>query len=216
TRMSAGEDDHAAVAIACELARASGGEAVGVTCGNSDPSWALARGVARAVSVTDAPPVDDEVATATVLAAAARTVPDADVLVIGDAEEHPGVAAALAALLGWPVVLGVSTAVAGPDGIEAVRRAGEVEEVFTVTAPVVLAVRADGAETRPPGMKEMLTARKRPVDKRTLAELGVALPAAPAELGTRLPDRKGAQMFEGDPQQAAQALVAALRADGVA
>jgi electron transfer flavoprotein beta subunit len=216
TRMSAGEDDHAAVAVARGLAQARGQEVVGVTIGNGDASWALARGVARTVSVPDTPALDDEAATTAVLAAAVRTVPDADVVVVGDAEEHPMVAAALAGLLGWPAVLGAVSAVAGSDGIEAVRRSGDAEEVLTVTPPVVLGVRAESAEAHAPGMKELLAARKRPVERHELAELGVTLPAAPTELGTRLPDRKGAQMFTGEPADAARALVAALRVAGVA
>jgi electron transfer flavoprotein beta subunit len=216
TRMSAGEDDHAAVAVARDLAQARDDEVVGVTIGNGDASWALARGVARAVCVPDAPALDDEAATAAVLAAAVRAVPGADVVVIGDAEEHPLVAPALAGLLGWPAVLGATTAQAGTDGIEAVRRSGDTDEVFTVTPPVVLGVRAESAEAHAPGMKELLAARKRPVERQGVAELGLTLPAAPTELGTRLPDRTTAQMFAGDPAQAARALVAALRAEGVA
>lgn len=216
TRMSAGEDDHAAVAVTRGLAEARGHELVGVTIGNGDASWALARGVDRTVCVPDAPALDDEAATAAVLAAAVRTVPEVDVVVIGDGEEYPLVAAALAGLLGWPAVLGAVSAVVGADGIEAVRRVGDVEEVLTLTPPVVLGVRAEAAEARSPGMKELLVARKRPVERHELAELGVTLPEPPTELGTRVPDRRGAEMFTGEPADAARALVAALRAAGVA
>jgi electron transfer flavoprotein beta subunit len=214
TRMTAGEDDHAAVAVARGLA-AEGTEVVGVTLGDADPSWALARGVGRAVCVADAPPLADEAATAAVLAAAVRAVPGAEVLVIGDCEEHPMVPAALAGALGWTAVLGVTSADATPDGIVAVRRSGDADEVVTVLPPVVLGVRAEGAEARPPGMKEMLTARKRPVDRRTLAELGLALPGAPESRGTRAPEVVGAQLFTGDAAEAARALVVALRSEGV-
>lgn len=216
TRMSAGEDDHAAIAVARDLAEARGDEVVGVTIGNGDASWALARGVARAVSVPDAPALDDEAATAAVLAAAVRTVPGADVVVVGDAEEHPLVAAALAGLLGWPAVLGATSAKSGPEGIEVVRRSGDTDDVLTVTPPVVLGVRAASAEAHAPGMKELLAARKRPVERHGVAELGVTPPAPLTELGTRLPDRTGAQMFTDEPKAAARALVAALRAAGVA
>jgi len=201
--------------VARGLAQTRGDEVVGVTMGDGDASWALARGVAQAVSVTDAPAADDEATAAAVLAAAVRTVPDADVVVIGDSEEYALVAPALAGLLGWPAVLGVTSAVAVPDGIEATRRCGELDEVLTVATPVVLGVRAEGTEAHAPGMKEMLMARKRPVTRHTVAELGVDLPAALVEVGTRLPDLTGAQMLAGEPDQAARALVAALRADGV-
>lgn len=215
TRMSAGEDDHAAVAVARDLAGTDADGVVGVTIGDGDASWALARGVARAVCVPDAPALDDEAATAALLAAAVQGVPDADVVVIGDSEEHPTVAAALAGHLEWSVVLGATSATVTPDGIVAVRRAGDADEIITVAPPVVLGIRAEAAEAHAPGMKEMLTARKRPVERHTVAELGVPLPAPPTPLGTRLPDLAGAQMFGGGPDEAARALVAALRADGV-
>lgn len=216
TRMSAGEDDHAAVTAARSIAEAGSGALVGVTIGSSDPSWALARGVPEAISVTDAPALDDEAATAAVLAGAVRTVLDADVVVIGDAEEHPLVAPALAAALGWPAVLGVTEISSEEDGVRAVRRTGAVEEVVTVTPPVLLGVRAQSTEPQAPGMKELLAARKRPVERRTLADLGLDLPAPMTELGTRRPAFTGAVMLEGSPAEAARALVAALRAEGVA
>jgi electron transfer flavoprotein beta subunit len=214
TRMSAGEDDHAAVAVARNLAEAGGGEVVGVTIGDGDASWALARGVSRAVCVVDAPALDDEAATAVLLAGAVQAVPDADVVVIGDSEEHPTVAAALAGLLGWPAVLGVTSAVVAPDGIVAVRRSGDADDIVTVAGPVVLGIRAESAEAHTPGMKEMLTARKRPIEQHTMTELELALLDPPTPLGTRLPDQAGAQMFTGSPDEAARSLVAALRADG--
>ena len=58
----------------------------------------------------DAPSLPDNAATADVLAAAIRRIGDVDVIVIGDSEAYPGVAAVLAGALGWPVLLGVSDA----------------------------------------------------------------------------------------------------------
>lgn len=214
-RPLAGEDDPAAVAAALAVAGPDG-EVVGLTLGDADASWALARGAARAVRVTDAPVSDDEGVTAAVIAAGVRSVADVDVVVVGDSEEHPGVAAAVGARLGWPVVAGVVSAAPSGVGIEAVRRAGDLQETVVVTCPAVLGVAAEGAESRTPGMKEQLAARKRPVVKTTLAELGVdTLPAAVVPGGTRLPEQARTRVFEGEPEETARQLVAALRAEGV-
>jgi hypothetical protein len=45
--MTAGEDDPAALAAATRIAADSAGEVVGLTIGDGDASWALARGVDR-------------------------------------------------------------------------------------------------------------------------------------------------------------------------
>ncbi len=214
TKMVAGEDDHAALAAACDLAGPTG-EVVGVTIGDGDTSWALARGAARVVSVTDAPALVDETVTAAVLAAAVRSVGDVDVVLVGDAEEHPGVGVAVAARLGWPVLAGVLSASAADGRVVAVRRSGDVEETLSVATPAVLVVAARSAEAKAPGMKELLAARKRPVAATTLGELGVTAEDAVVSRSTRLPQTTAARLFDGDPAQAARSLVDALRAEGV-
>lgn len=218
TRPVAGDDDPAAVAAALAVAGPDG-EVVGLTLGDADASWALARGAARAVRVTDAAASDDEGATAAVIAAGVRSVADVDVVLVGDSEEHPGVAAAVGARLGWPVVTGVVSASPSGAGVEAVRRVGDVQETLVVPCPAVLGVVAEGAEARTPGMKEQLAARKRPVVTTTLAELGVSTDAAAGGAleprGTRLPEQAPTRVFEGDPDSTARQLVAALRAEGV-
>lgn len=215
TKMVAGEDDHAVLAVAQALAGGSDGSVVGLTLGDGDTSWALARGVTETVSVTDAPTLVDEAATAEVLAAAVRSLGDVEVVAIGDAEEHPGVGVALAGRLGWPVIAAVTRAVAAAGRVEAVRRVGDAEETVSAATPVVLAVAAEAAEPKAPGMKELLAARKRPVTTTTLADLGLA-PADPLDQrGTRVPEVTAARLFDGEPADAARALLAALRTEGV-
>lgn len=214
-RMTAGEDDHAALAAAQQVATAAGGDLVGLTIGDGDTSWALARGVEQAVCVTDAPSLDDDAATAAILAAAVRSVGDVDVVVIGDSEEHTGVPVALAGILGWTAVVGISTATAADGRVEAVRTVGDVEETLSLATPVVLGVVARAAEGRAPGMKELLAARKRPVTRTTLAELGVRPTATLTDRGTHRPQTTPTRVFEGDPTDTAKQLVAALRNEGV-
>lgn len=214
-KMTAGEDDPAVLEAARTIAAATGGTVVGLTIGDGDATWALARGVEQAVSVPDAPFMTDNAATAAVLAAAVRSIGDVDVVVIGDAESYPGVAPTIAALLGWPSLLGVAGATAEEGRLVVTRRAGETEQTLSLPTPAVLGVAAAGAEKQQPGMKEILAARKRPVTSVPLANLDVAAPAAVDSRGTRAPEAGHARIFDGDPVTAAAQLVAALRADGV-
>jgi electron transfer flavoprotein beta subunit len=214
TKLMPGEDDPAAVATATAIAAGRGEDVVAVTLGSADPSWALARGATRAVVVTDAEAGADEAAVAAVLAAAVRTVDGADVVVIGDDEAHPGVAGALAGQLGWPAVLAASEARLVEGGIEVVRRVGDGVQTLGVVPPVVIGVLAAQAEAHVPGMKEQLAARKRPVQRVAMADLDVPVTVAATVSGSRLPQTQGARLFDGTPQEAAQALVAALRSEG--
>lgn len=214
-KLVAGEDDHAALAVARQVAEASGGALVGLTVGDGDASWALARGVTEAVTVPDAPVQADQSATAAVLAAAVRASGGADVLVVGDAEEHAQVPAALAGHLGVPVLLGVLDATVVDGRVQVRRAAGGEVETLTVAGPVVLAVAAEGPEGRAPGMKELLAARKRPVTPLALADLDVPATAGLTENGTRLPQHGTARIFRGEAAETARELVAALRSEGV-
>ncbi|WP_316670996.1 hypothetical protein [uncultured Propionibacterium sp.] len=209
-----GEDDPAAVAAALELTGPDD-ELIGLTIGAGDASWALARGVPRAVSVTDAPfSPDDASVTAMILAAAVAHIGDVDVVVIGDATEFPGVAPTLAGRLGAVCLTQVLTA--GPDtggGVNVSRQNGDMIEYLRAPIPVVLGVCALGADTRRPGMKEQLAARKRPVTKLTLADLDVTAPRTVTATGLRPPEATEARVFSGD--DAAADLIAALRSEGV-
>jgi electron transfer flavoprotein beta subunit len=213
-KMAAGEDDPAALAAATQLVAGSGGELVGLTIGDGDASWALARGVESTWSVTDVPPLADNARTAAVLAAAVRRIGDVDVVVIGDSRQEPGVAAALAGELGWPALVGLQSATCVDGRVQVTRRVGDQRQTVVVPTPVVLGVAAEADVDRVPGMKELLAARKRPVNRITLADLGTDAGDV-STLGCRKPESAPARVFDGDPTQAAAQLVAALRAEGV-
>lgn len=214
TKTAPGEDDHAVLAVARALAEAGQGEAVGLMLGEGDASWALARGLGATVRVADAPALEDESATAAVLAAAVERIGGVDVVVVADSEEHPVVGVALAARLGRPVLAGVLSATLVDGRVEARRRTGAGEETVAVPVPAVLVVAAEGSEPRAPGMKELLAARKRPVEVVPCAELGVTVADVEVRSAT-VPEVTGARLFEGDPTTAARELVAALRSEGV-
>lgn len=213
-KMTPGEDDPAALAAAVSVASDADGEVVGVTIGDGDASWALARGIEQAVSVTDAPDVTDNATTAAILAATVRHIDGVDLVLIGDSRQNQGVPVALAGELGWPCLVGLSRVFVQDGQVRATRRVGDELQTVAVPTPIVLAVSADSDVDRAPGMKEMLAARKRPVTKLTLADLGVVATDI-VTLGSQRPASTPARVFEGDPAAAAAQLVAALRAEGV-
>ena len=213
-KMAAGEDDPAALAAAVRIVAGSAGELVGLTIGDGAPSWALARGVESTWSVTDVPALADNARTAAVLAAAVRRIGDVDVVVIGDSRQEPGVSVALAGALGWPAVVGLESATWDGGRVVVTRRVGGEREHLSVPTPVVLGVAADADVDRIPGMKELLAARKRPVNRITVAELGAEIADA-TSLGCQRPATTPARIFTGDPTETAGQLVAALRAEGV-
>ncbi len=213
-KMAANDDDAAAVAVARELA--GGGGLVGLTLGDGDAAWAAARGAGSTVSVADAQPDADASVLAGALAAGVRRIGDADVVVIGDSAWDQLVPAALAARLGWPALAGVVAAARDGDRLRVTRKTAAGTDVLEVTTPAVLAVAARHAEDKAPGMKEVLAARKKPVDKVTLADLGVATSGGVTVRGTALPETAPARIFDGsDPAAAATQLVAALKSEGV-
>lgn len=214
-KMTPGEDDPAALSAGKAIAEASRGEVVGLTIGDGDASWVLARGVQQAFSVTDAEYTADNAATAAVLAAAIDWIGDVDVVAIGDSKQDPGVAPALAGLLGWPVILGLVSATAEDGRVAAIRRAGNTEKTFSIAPPVVLGMAAESEITVTPGMKELLAARKRPLTQVTVADLGLDVADVVTSRGTQKPDVTPVRVFEGEPVAVAEQLLSALRAEGV-
>lgn len=213
-RMVANDDDPAALGAARQIAEDSGGELIALTTGG-DSSWALARGAGSAVAVADVPPLSDDAATAAVIAAAVRRIGDVDVVMIGDAaQDHPGVAVAIAGHLRWPVLVGLDAASVSDGQLHAGRHIGRTSEQIAVGTPAVLAIAAAADVDRAPGMKEMLAARRRPVTTWPLAELD-ADPQDIESRGTRRPDTAPARIFTGSATETAGQLLSALRSEGV-
>mgnify|MGYP001005726244 CR=1 FL=1 len=211
-KMVAGEDDPAALQVGKELTGSTGGQLVGLTIGDGDASWVLARGAAETLSIDDAPFVGDNAQTAAVLAAGVARIGDVDVVVIGDSKQDPGVSVALAGHLGWPSIVGVTSAEFDAGRVVAHRRTGGNRETLAVSTPVVIGVSAEAETDVVPGMKELLAARKRPVTKVSLADLGVDVRDIPVT-GVEVPEQSAARTFQGD--EAPRQLLAALRAEGV-
>lgn len=172
----------------------------------------MARGASRAVSAEGLAPSPDDRQTAEALAQVVEAAGEADVVVMGDARDAAGVAGALAAYLGLPLVAGVRDFAADPDDpgrIVAHRKTDKTLETLLIAVPALITVSAVEDEKNVPSMKQMLAAKKAPVE-------GRALPATEIEkTAQRRPQVKRAKIFDGPVEQAVKDLVAALRADGI-
>ena len=176
------ESDSYGVEMALQLVDAAGGGEVGlVSMAPGDEvsglRTALAMGAAKAVLVSDpALAGADALTTAKVLAAAAKRLGDAD-LIIGGTESTDGytgtVPEQIAELLGLPSVTFAKT-VAVEDGTLKVDRQTEAgyDEV-TCPLPAVVSVTAGVVEPRYPSFKGIMAAKSKPVDEVTAADLGV-------------------------------------------
>ncbi|HEY0216465.1 MAG TPA: hypothetical protein VGC57_08750 [Cellulomonas sp.] len=226
------EYDPVAIEVGRRLADALGTELVGVSVGGPDAGSsmarkaALSRGLDRAVLVADVALEDaGTAATARALAAVVATIDDVQAVVTGDSSVDVGahlVPTVLAGLLGWPALAQVSAVTPAAGGLEVEQAAGGGTRRLGVTGPAVLAVATDAALPRVPGMKDILSAGKKPVVLLTpaeLADLDVAAATTRVEVRTltrpETPARRGRLIDATDPAAAAAALVAALRADAV-
>lgn len=208
------DDDHAAVQAACD---ASPDSAVrGLTMADRDISFAAARDAEFTYAIEGLDPLADSTTLSCALAAAVRTIGDADVVAIGDGEWQPAVPATLAGILGWPVVLQVDAVQPEGDGLRVTRRFMDGTQDVFVKKPCVLGVTARRQEQNVPGMRAVLAARKKPSAVLSADDLLADRPLpSPASNGTRLPDATESKIYDGaDPDAAVKQLVCALRADG--
>lgn len=214
-QLVASDDDAAAVASARKVAEQTNGTLIGVTIGNGDASWAAARGAERAISVSDFMPEPNDVLVAETLATALKHAGAVDIVAIADAIDTAGVAPVLAEKLGMSCVLDVRDFQVDPENpgkLLAHRAEGNTIETIRFSTPAVVAVSAEKSEENVPSMKEMLAARKAPCD--VVVVESVSANDTKTESIKRAELRQ-AKLFEGSAQEAADQLVAALRADGI-
>lgn len=213
-KMAASDDDPAAMDVARSLSEEA--DIVGVTVGDGKPEWAAARGAASTVSVGDYEYRLDGNAAASAVKAAIEKAGGVDVVAIGDSDWDRSVPLALAAKLGWPAYFDVTGAEA-KDGKVALTCKGVGESrVIETPVPVLVVAKALESEQNVPGMKQTLAARKKPLDKTTMADLGVAGEAKAESAGTHVPEGDPCVMIDGeDPQAAAEQLIGALRGEGL-
>jgi len=222
------ESDEYALEEGLRLAEATGGEVVVFTLGpdrvRDALRKALAVGAARAVHLKD-PAFDggDALATGRALAAAIRR-DGFDLVLTGSQSDdvgYAGTGSVVAGELGWPhawLVMGVEL----EEGERSARVTREMEsgmnEIARLPLPAVLEVQAGINHPRYASLKGIMAAKKKEIAEVKAADLGLD-PATVGAAGSRLAivsvslpaSGAGAQMIEGDPQAAAQALVARLQ-----
>lgn len=217
------ESDMYGVEMALQLVDAAGGGEVSLIsmAPNGEVSGlrtALAMGAAKAVLVSDpALAGSDALTTAKVLAAAAKRIGDADLIIAGteSSDGYTGtVPEQLAEVLGLPSIT-FAKSVAIADGVVTVNRQTEAgyDEV-TAPLPAVVSVTAGVVEPRYPSFKGIMAAKSKPVDQVTAADLGVD-PVGWAGAGQEIvdvataPAREAGEIVEDDGE-AYQKIVAFL------
>jgi len=213
--------DEFAVEEALRIKEKDGGEVTVISVGGAKAQdalrQALAMGADNAVLITPELEVMDEYATATILAKAIEGM-EYDLILGGFRAIDDGsaqVAGRVAEILGLPVV-NVVTKLEVADGKALATR--EIEggsEVVEVPLPAVITAQKGLNEPRYPSMKGIMKAKKKPMDKKGLADLGLE-PAAVAAKVTALSyflpaPRAAGKIIPGEPAEAAVALARALR-----
>lgn len=205
------ESDSYGVEMALQLVEAAGGGSVHLVSmtprgETSGLRTALAMGAEDAVLVSDdALAGSDALSTAKVLAAAiASYEPD---LVMAGTESSDGytgtVPEQIAAVLGWPS-LGFAKKVEIADGtVTAQRQTDAGYDVVTAPTPCVVSVTAGVVEPRYPSFKGIMAAKKKPVDTKDLAGLGVAGVGGAAAgqavvMVEAAPEREAGEVIEDD------------------
>ncbi|MGN0078370.1 MAG: hypothetical protein ACI36V_06265 [Coriobacteriales bacterium] len=212
-KLAATDDDIAAMDAA--LAAAGDDEVVGVTVGDGKPDWAAARGAARTVLVENPAQDADAAPLARQVAAAIRGIEGVEFAAVGDSDWSPAFVSALAGELGWNTAAGVIACEPVEGGVRATCKGAGESRVIELPFPAFIAAKALSKEANPPGMKQTLAARKKPVDKLEAEELSSAGESLTA-VRTVLPESTGAQMFDAqDLDAACKGLADALRNEGV-
>ena len=135
-----------------------------------------------------------------------KGVEDAGLVAMGDADWDPMVAPLVAALLGWPLLTAVDEVAIADGSLVVTRRHGMGTQDVAVTGPVVVDVAARREEEEKPGMRQVLAARKKPSDTKTVEGDRSAF----SSRGTRLPEATSSRLFDGsDPADAVEQLVSA-------
>lgn len=179
----------------------------------------LAMGADRAILIESPPPDTDSLATATVLAAFLRRE-RFDLVLSGQETSDSGtgnVGPQLAGLLDVPVVSNVVEFDVDDDGPLTLRRLTEDgQQDVQVNLPAVLSILSCPGEPRFPTLKGLLTARQKPVEHRTLADLEITAddiaPVVTWEPPFASEERAAGIILKGkDPETATSELVAFLR-----
>ncbi|MBW2633547.1 MAG: electron transfer flavoprotein subunit beta/FixA family protein [Deltaproteobacteria bacterium] len=122
----------------------------------------------------------------------------------------------LAAAFDMPVVTEVVGVELGEGSAMLERETGGgVREVLEVKLPCVIGATKGLNEPRYPKLPDILKAKKKEVKQVDIADLGLENTSGNSEIIelTKIPERSGATMLEGNPREASEKLVAILKAE---
>jgi electron transfer flavoprotein beta subunit len=217
--------DEFAIEEALRIKEARGGDVVLVTVGPDRAQSALRTGLAMgadaAVHVKD-PALDaaDPLATARALAAAIKSLAPFDLVLTGqqgvggDNSQVPGL---LAELLDLPQVT-VAVKLEVQDGRALVEREVEgARETWETSLPAVVSAQKGLNEPRYASLKGIMAAKKKPIEVKDAAALGLdpsAILASTRVLALELPPgRPAVRLIEGDPDTQVRELLRLLHED---
>jgi electron transfer flavoprotein beta subunit len=225
----ANESDTYALEEGLRLKEKHGGEVVALTLGPADASKtikeALAKGADRAIHLTG-PELERLDAAATARAIAAAVGPEAPDLVLAGLQSddlgYGQTGVVLAELLGLVHASIVIALESSEDGAT-LRVKRELESGWfqwvTMPLPAVVTIQSGINKPRYASLKGIMGAKKKPVDQKTAADLGLGADAlAPREVLRSLafPAReKQTELIEGDAETVAARLVERLRGVGI-
>ncbi|SFR02151.1 electron transfer flavoprotein subunit beta/FixA family protein, partial [Desulfoscipio geothermicus] len=213
--------DEFAVEEALRIKEKAGGEVTVISVGGQQTQdalrQALAMGADKAVLVDSGEAELDEYSTATILAKVIGDM-EYDIILGGFRAIDDGsaqVAGRVAEILNIPVV-NVVTKLEITDGKATATR--EIEggsEVVEVTLPAIITAQKGLNEPRYPSMKGIMKAKKKPMDKKALADIGLdesQVAAKVKAISFALPEaRKAGKVIPGEPAEAARELAKLLR-----
>jgi len=135
-------------------------------------------------------------------------------------DDMGAVGAQVAELLGWPCASWIMEEAVDPSG-KAVRVGRQVEgglEVFDLPLPALVSAQKGLNEPRYPTLKGIMGAKKKEIKDVKAADLGLSPAAASLSILKleALPPRPPGRILPGEPADAVQALVRALREDAKA
>ena len=171
------EYDRNAIELGVSLNENNGFNVESITVGTgvkASTTDVLARGIEKAYYVeTDAL---DSLSSAKVIAEAVKKIGDVDLIICGEGsgdQYSQQVGPRVAALLDYQLVTYVSSLyVQSGDTLRAERKLEDGVEVVKVQGPTVVTVLSDINTPRIPGMKQILSAKKKPSEELALADLG--------------------------------------------
>lgn len=172
--------DEYSLEVALQYTEANGGEVIALTMGPAAAEDALRRamamGAGRAIHIVDdAVAGSDALGTARVLAAAIRAEnPELVLCAVESTDAYTGmVPGALAELLDLPQVTFARTFDLTESQVSVQRATDTGYQTIQATLPALVTVTASVGEPRYPSFKGLMAAKRKPIEAKTAADLGV-------------------------------------------